>query len=392
VIVLISVDFYVKLWVSIALYITKFKGLLMTSRPVGILIAQLGTPDAPTSQDLRPYLKQFLSDRRVIDYSPLIWQPILRGIILNTRPRRSARLYKRIWLDEGSPLLVYSQKQVEGLQARLGDQYRVILGMRYGNPSIERAMAEFEAEGIDRILVVPMFPQFSCTTTASIYDAVYRAAAGRRCPLFHERKRFVPTLRFVESYFDHPEYIAAMRAHLQERISQLEEAPDKFVITFHGIPKRYIDTGDPYRQQCERTAFLLAQAMGWHAEEWVLCFQSRFGPEKWLEPYTDKTLEELTAQGVKRPFVFSPGFVTDCLETLDELGNEGREQFSEGGGSPQNYVLAPCLNGHPAWLDALAGIIKTNALGWTARFDMTDPLPSHDETMNVAHRESVPSA
>lgn len=336
----------------------------MSIRRIGVLIAQLGTPDAPTPQALKPYLQQFLSDMRVIDYSPFIWQPILRGIILNTRPRRSARLYQRIWMPEGSPLLVYSNQQADGLQARLGDEYRVIVGMRYGNPSIGTALTQLEREGIDRILVVPMFPQFSCTTTASIYDAVYRAAAGRRCPLFHERKRFVPTLRFVEPYFDHPEYIAAMRAHLKERISHLEEAPDKFVITFHGIPKRYIDTGDPYRQQCERTAFLLAQAMGWHAEEWVLCFQSRFGPEAWLEPYADKILEGLAAQGVKRPFVFSPGFVTDCLETLDELGNEGREQFSEGGGSPQNYVLAPCLNAYPRWLDMLADLIYTNSLGW----------------------------
>ena len=336
----------------------------MSIRRIGVLIAQLGTPDAPIPQALRTYLKQFLSDMRVIDYSPFVWQPLLRGIILNTRPRRSARLYQRIWLPEGSPLRVYSNQQVAGIQARLGADYRVILGMRYGNPSIEDALAQLEHEGIDRIIVVPMFPQFSCTTTASIYDAVYRAAAGRRCPLFHERKRFVPTLRFVEPFFDHAAYIAAMRDHLLERMSQLAEAPDKFVITFHGIPKRYIETGDPYRQHCERTAQLLVQTMGWRDEDWVLCFQSRFGPEKWLEPYADKTLEELTGKGVKRPLVFSPGFVTDCLETLDELGNEGRQQFAEGGGSPQNYVLAPCLNAFPGWLDMLAQLVQTNSLGW----------------------------
>jgi ferrochelatase len=336
----------------------------MPSRRIGVLLGQLGTPDAPTAQALRPYLKQFLSDMRVIDYSPLIWQPILRGIILNTRPRRSARLYRRIWLKDGSPLLVYSQQQVDAVQERLGDGYRVLLGMRYGNPSIESAMAQFESEGIHRIVIVPMFPQFSSTTTASIYDAVYRAAAGRRCPLFHQRKRLVPTLRFVEPYFDHPDYIAAMRDHLSECLTNLPQPPDKFVITFHGIPRRYIETGDPYRAQCERTAHLLAEAMNWRDDEWLLCFQSRFGPEAWLEPYTDKTLEELSAHGVQRPFVFSPGFVTDCLETLDELGNEGRDQFVEGGGNAAGYFLAPCLNVAHGWLDALTRLVEVNTLGW----------------------------
>lgn len=346
----------------------------MSPRRIGVLIAQLGTPDAPTPQALRTYLRQFLSDMRVIDYSPLIWQPILRGIILNTRPRRSARLYERIWLPEGSPLLVYSNQQAAGIQARLGDEYRVIVGMRYGNPSIAAALAQLEREGIDRMLIVPMFPQFSCTTTASIYDAVYRAAAGSLNPLFHERKRFVPTLRFVEPFFDHPDYIAALRDHLVEHLSQLAEAPDKFVITFHGIPRRYIEMGDPYRSQCERAAHLLAEAMGWGDDDWVLSFQSRFGPEKWLEPYTDETLKGLAAQGVRRPFVFAPGFVTDCLETLDELGNEGRHQFAEGGGSPQHYVFAPCLNVFPRWLDMLAAVIQTNSFGWEQQVEYAREL------------------
>jgi protoporphyrin/coproporphyrin ferrochelatase len=331
---------------------------------IGVLIAQLGTPDAPTPQALRPYLKQFLSDMRVIDYPPLIWQPILQGIILNTRPRRSARLYQRIWLPEGSPLLVYSKQQVSGVQARLGEGYRVILGMRYGNPSIASAMQTLEQEGINRVIVLPMFPQFSCTTTASIYDAAYTAAAGRRCPLFHDRKRTVPTLRFVEPYFAHPVYIAAMTTRLREHITKLAHTPDKYIITFHGIPNRYIKRGDPYRQQCERTAALLATAMGWRDDEWMLCFQSRFGPERWLEPYTDETLEALAHQGVKHPLVFSPGFTTDCLETLDELGNEGREQFEEGGGHGEDYSLAPCLNAHSAWLDAMASLVRVNSAGW----------------------------
>lgn len=336
----------------------------MPAHPIGVLIAQLGSPDAPTPQALRPYLKQFLSDTRVIDYSPFIWQPILHGIILNTRPRRSAHLVQRIWLAEGSPLLVYSQQQVEGLQVRLGGDYRVVLGMRYGKPSIASAIAQLEAEGIDRVLIVPMFPQYSSTTTASIYDAVYRAAAGRRGLFFNERKRAVPTLRFVEPYFDHPNYIAAMRDHITECLSRLPESPDQYVISFHGIPLRYITTGDPYREQCERTAHLLAQAMGWHDDAWLICFQSKFGPEAWLEPYTEQILEELASQGVRRPFVFSPGFVADCLETLDELGNEGRDLFVKGGGNHEEYCLAPCLNAYPGWLDALSEITKTGSLGW----------------------------
>ncbi len=335
-----------------------------SSSPIGVLVAQLGTPDAPTPQALRPYLKQFLSDRRVIDYHPLLWQIILRGIILNTRPPRSAQLYQRIWLPEGSPLLVYSQQQVVGLQARLGEGFRVVLGMRYGNPSIESAMHSLAAEGIERIIVLPMFPQFSSTTTTSIYDAVYTAAAGRRCPLFHERKRTAPTLRFVEPYYDHPAYIAALTAHLKEQIAAQPTPPDHIVISFHGIPRRYVEEGDPYRHHCEATARLLAEAMGWRGEEWTLCFQSRFGPEKWLEPYTDATLEGLSRRGIRHPLVFSPGFVTDCLETLDELGHEGRAQFAAGGGNPDRFVFAPCLNTHPVWLEALTRLVQTNALGW----------------------------
>ncbi len=326
-----------------------------SDKPIGVLLAQLGTPDAPTPQAVRPYLKQFLSDRRVIDYNPLFWQPVLRGMILRTRPRRSAQLYQRIWLDGGSPLLIYSRKQVAGLQERLGGIYRVVLGMRYGNPSIASALHALEDFGIDRILVVPMFPQYSSTTTASVYDAVYQAAAA---------KRFVPTLRFVEPYFDRPEYIAAMQAHLCAQVAALSEPPDKFVITFHGIPNRYVQTGDPYRRQCERTAALLAAAMSWGDDEWTVCFQSQFGPEAWLHPYTEDVLRALHGQGVQRPLIFSPGFVTDCLETLDELGNEGREQFEEGGGRAEDFHFAPCLNDAPAWLDALAVLVSENALGW----------------------------
>ncbi|MCA9908268.1 MAG: ferrochelatase [Anaerolineae bacterium] len=331
---------------------------------IGVLVAQLGTPDAPTAASLRKYLREFLSDMRVIDYHPLVWQPILNLIILNVRPPKSARLYQRVWLDEGSPLLVYSQRQVTGLQDRLGERYRVILGMTYGEPSIRAALRQFEADDIDRIVVLPMYPQYSSTTTASVYDAVYDAAGGRRSPLAHERKRFVPALRFVPPFADHPAYIAAMQSHLRQIIERLPQPPDHYLLSFHGIPERYARTGDPYREECEHTAQALAQAMDWNEGEWRMTFQSRFGPEPWLQPYTDKTLIGLHAEGIERPLIFAPGFSADCLETLDELGNEGRAQFVEGGGSAESYTCAPCLNDDPAWLDALAQLVETNAQGF----------------------------
>ncbi|MCY4146532.1 MAG: ferrochelatase [Chloroflexi bacterium] len=330
----------------------------------GVLLAQLGTPAAPTAKALRPYLRQFLSDRRVIDYHPLLWKPILHGIILRARPRRSARLYKRIWTDAGSPLLLYTQAQVAGLRARLGADFHVLPGMTYGEPSIKTAIQSLEGMGIERIIVLPMFPQFSSTTTSCVYDAVYRAAAGSTTAFGHDHKRFTPALRFVAPWYNHPGYIRAMQKHLQRQIGQLDAQPDRFVISFHGIPLRYIQTGDPYRQHCEITADLLAAAMGWGDDDWTLSFQSRFGPEAWLEPYTEDVLESLPAQGIERPFVFSPGFVTDCLETLDELGNEGREQFERGGGDPSAYHLAPCLNDNKNFLDCLAELTRENAVAW----------------------------
>lgn len=337
----------------------------MPNHKIGVLVGQTGTPSAPTPAAVRPYLRQFLGDRRVIDYNYFGWQLILNGIILQTRPKRSARLYQRIWLKEGSPLLVYSQKQIAGLQERLGDQFRVILGMTYSEPTIQQAVATLEAEGIDQIIVLPMFPQYSSTTTAAIYDEVFKAAAGRTGAIGHQHKRFIPSLRLVRPYYDDPGFIQALKARLQDSINSLEHEPDHYVISFHGIPRRYVETGDPYRQQSEVTAKLLAAEMGWQDSDWSLSFQSRFGPENWLEPYTEDLLTGLHARGIERPLVFSPGFVTDCLETLDELGNEGREQFESGGGHGEHFHLAPCLNDHPAWLDALAAIVERESLGWT---------------------------
>ena len=332
---------------------------------IGVIIAQLGTPDAPTAGSLRPYLRQFLSDMRVIDYHPLIWQPILRGIVLRVRPRKSAKLYQRIWTDEGSPLLLHSRAQVKALQEKLGCDYRVILGMTYGNPSIGDAVKALERDGIDRILVLPMFPQFSSTTTACIYDAVYRAAAGNLSPWRHDRKRFTPALRFVAPWYAHPAYIRALQTHLEAQINTLPQPPDLVALSFHGIPRRYIQTGDPYLAHCQATADSLAKSMGWRDDQWTLSYQSRFGPEAWLEPYTEELLQELPKRGVRRTLVFAPGFVTDCLETLDELGNEGCDEFVAGGGDAADFTLAPCLNASPGFIDALAQLTLENAAGWT---------------------------
>ena len=230
-------------------------------------------------------------------------------------------------------------------------------------------MSEFEQEGIDRVVVLPMFPQFSSTTTACIYDAAYQAAAGAM-PNWNTRlKRTMPALRFIAPFYDHAGYIAALKRHLQREIQSLPAPPDMFVITFHGIPDRYIRSGDPYREHCERTAELLAEAMAWCDDQWILSFQSRFGPETWMQPYTEDVLEDLHRRGVRRPLVFAPGFVTDCLETLDELGNEGREQFAEGGGNPDHFHLASCLNANSDFMEALAEIVRRNAVDWAAAVD-----------------------
>lgn len=334
------------------------------SAKIGVLVAQLGTPQAPTARALRPYLRQFLSDPRVIDLHPLRWYPILYLLVLTRRPARSAALYANIWTDEGSPLMVHSQAQTRGLQERLGAAYRVVLGMRYGEPSIARAVQSLEREGVERILVFPMYPQFSCATTGSIYDAVTRAALGRRCPWFFDRKRQMPALHFVPPYADHPAYINALKQSVAEAVARLRWTPDRYLITFHGIPQRYVDEGDPYRRQCEETARLLATALGLADDEWTNGFQSRFGKEPWLEPYTEDVLTRLGGQGVRRLVAVCPGFTADCLETLDEIGREGAELFSHGGG--QQFHLVPCLNDHPAWLDAMAAIARQELAGWDA--------------------------
>lgn len=336
----------------------------MKQQKVGVLLAQIGTPSEPTAKAVRPYLKRFLSDRRVVDYHPLLWQPLLQGIILRVRPKRSAKLYQEIWTEQGSPLRIHAYSQQVSLQNRLGDQFRVEVGMGYSEPSIAQAVKALEDDGITRIIVMPLYPQYSSTTTASIYDEVYFAAMGRRSASGSTAKRFVPTLRFADAYYDHPGYIAAAKQHLDQQLQLLETPPDKFFLTFHGIPERYADTGDPYRDQCFVSAHLLAEAMNWTPNQWEICFQSRFGREPWIGPATFDVLTNLAQQGVQRPFMFAPGFASDCLETLHELGIEGREVFKNAGGSVKNFTMVPCLNDHDSWIDFLAEYVRSNAQGW----------------------------
>lgn len=337
---------------------------MSTQAPVGVILAQIGTPAEPSARAVRPYLKRFLSDRRIIDYSPLFWQPLLRGVILRVRPRRSAELYREIWGAEGSPLLTHSLQQKSALQQLLGERYQVELSLAYSEPSMQEAMTRLEQAGVTRVIVLPLFPQYSSTTTASVYDAAAFAALGRQRANGPAPKRFVPALRFVEAYYQHPGYILAMKQHLLRQLQAMEEQPDYYVLTFHGIPKRYEDTGDPYPRQCRETARLLAEVMGWEQDSWELTFQSRFGREEWVGPATNEVLEGLAKRGIRRPVIFSPGLVTDCLETLHELAIEGREQFAAGGGEEGNFTAFPCLNAEAEWLSLLAQLAESNAQGW----------------------------
>jgi ferrochelatase len=320
---------------------------------VGVLLGQVGTPEAPTPKAVRAYLARFLSDRRVVDYPAWLWQPLLRGIILPTRSRKSARLYQRIWTDKGSPLLVESEKQRAALQLALGADYRVVLGMAYAGPTFEKAIDDLLADGIDDVIVLPMFPQYSSATTASVYDAVFAATTDRA----GKARRLVPALRCVRPYYDHPGYIAALRARIEEAAAK-GERPDHIVMTFHGLPERFVNDGDPYKIHCDRTVAALTAAMQWQPSDFTVCYQSRFGPEKWIGPSTADTLKGLQARGIVRPLVVAPGFTTDCLETLDELGNEGRDEFAEGGGDPAQYRLCPCLNDAAGWVETMVDLVK----------------------------------
>lgn len=338
----------------------------MHSERIGIILGQIGTPEQPSAPAVKTYLGKFLSDRRVIDYPAWLWQPLLRGIILRVRPKKSAALYQHIWTDEGSPLMVQSLLQQRGLQSRLGKRFQVELGLSYTAIEPADAIRRLEQSGITKILLLPLFPQYSSTTTASFYEASMLAALGMNGGGAGSGagKRFVPELRLAGAFYDDQEYIEALKQNLQAQIRRLSAEPDRYVLSFHGVPERYVQTGDPYERQCRASARQLASAMGWPEDKWQITFQSRFGKEPWIGPSTADVLLKLHSQGIKRPFVCAPGFVTDCLETLHELGVEGREQFAEGGGDPQSYNAGLCLNDDALWLDFLANYALRHTGGW----------------------------
>ena len=321
----------------------------------GVLLCNLGTPDEPTAPALRRYLGQFLSDHRVVEIPKALWLPILHGIILRVRPAKSAAKYASVWTDEGSPLKVWTAKQAALLQGFLGERgHRVLVrhAMRYGNPSIASQLDALKAEGATRILILPLYPQYSGTTTASVFDAVYAWAA---------RTRHVPELRFVNRYHDHAGYIDALAQRIETHW-QHHGQPDQLVMSFHGVPERTLHLGDPYHCESHKTARLLAERLGLPQDRYQLTFQSRFGKAKWLEPYTEPTLIALAQRGTRRVDVVCPGFTSDCLETLEEINQEAREAFLHAGGQEFHYI--PCLNDSPRWITALSDITQSHLQGW----------------------------
>ena len=327
----------------------------MADKP-GLILVNLGSPDAPTPKAVRKYLFQFLHDKRVIDTSRCIWCPILHGIILRVRPAKSARAYAKVWGEEGSeaPLIAITRAQAKGIAERLGDDVYVDIAMRYGNPSIGDALDRLKAKGCKRIAILPMYPQFAGATTASVYDGVAKALMKRMD---------APELRFLRDYHDDLRYIKALGDSLLDHIKTLDWNPDVILTSYHGLPQSYVDKGDPYQAECIHTTDLLREHLSVTKNRLRVTFQSRFGPKAWLQPYTDKTLEALPGEGVKKVAVMMPGFSADCLETLEEIAIEAHETFEEHGG--EKFTAVPCLNDDPAHLDFLAEIAKEQLLlGW----------------------------
>ena len=329
------------------------------SKP-GLLLVNLGSPDSPTAKDTRRYLAQFLHDYRVIDTSRWIWCPILHGIILPLRPKKSAHAYKSIWHEpaefpgDEAPLIRITRAQAVGVQERLGNEAEVEIAMRYGNPSIGESLDALKEKGCTRIAVLPLYPQFAGATTASVYDGVAMAL---------ERRMDVPELRFLRHYYDDPRFISALAASVDTHLQSLNWTPDVILTSYHGLPQSYVDKGDPYQAECLQTTDLLRQHMGKPESELYATFQSRFGPKAWLQPYTDKTLEALPSSGIKKVAVMMPGFSADCLETLEEIAIEAKESFMEHGG--EEFTAIPCLNADKAHLDLLADLAKERLLsGW----------------------------
>ncbi len=317
---------------------------------IGVLLVNLGSPDAPDTKSVRRYLKQFLSDRRVVEIPPLLWQPILRGIILTTRPRKSAHAYQQIWTPRGAPLTTITADQAENLQQRLGRDVMVAWAMRYGNPSIDDTLKSMTEAGCHRILLAPLYPQYSGATTGSVTDATSAVLAAMR---------WQPALRVLPPYFDNTVHVAALTKSVADALAKLSFKPDAIVASFHSMPERTLQLGDPYHCQCQKTARLLAEALGC---ELLISFQSRLGRAKWLEPATDMTLQRLARDGVKKIAVVAPGFSADNLETLEEIALRGKASFLEAGGSEFAYL--PCLNADEPGMEMLETLIRTELSGW----------------------------
>ena len=315
----------------------------MHQTKTGILLANLGTPDAPTPGAVKRYLRQFLSDKRVVDTSRLLWWPLLRGVILPIRSPRVAKLYQSVWMEEGSPLMVYSRRQQQALAARLPDT-PVALGMSYGSPSLASAVDDLLAQGVEHIVVLPLYPQYSCSTVAAVWDELARILA---------KKRAIPGISFIRDYAEHPDYIHALAASVRASFAVHGE-PDLLLLSYHGIPQRYANQGDDYPQRCRDTTRELVSALGLPPERVMMTFQSRFGREPWLTPYTDETLKMLGEKGTKHIQVLCPGFAADCLETLEEIAVQNREIFLEAGGKQYEYITA--LNADAAHIEMMINL------------------------------------
>jgi ferrochelatase len=327
-----------------------------TPEKTGILLVNLGTPDAPTPKAVRAYLKEFLSDPRVVEIPKPIWWLILNGIILNVRPKKSAAKYARIWMPEGSPLRVYTEKQATLLQGYLGEKTKIPFvvdyAMRYGNPSIPDVLGKLKEKNCQRILIVPMYPQYAASSTATVFDRVFAAL---------QNMRNTPAIRTIKHFHDDAGYIRALAANINGYWMK-HGRPEKLVMSFHGVPQYTLDKGDPYHCECLKTGRLLAQELGLKPEQYTISFQSRFGKAEWVKPYTTATLVELGKQKTGRVDVVCPGFVTDCLETLEEIAIEGKEDFRHAGGGEYHYI--PCLNDRNDWMHALTDLVMANLQGW----------------------------
>ena len=330
-----------------------------------VLLVNLGTPDAPTAQAVKTYLREFLGDPRVVEIPRPIWWLILNGIILNTRPKKSAAKYASIWLPEGSPLLVHTERQTTLLQGYLGERTKgapllVEYAMRYGNPGIPEVLAKLRQQNCQRILLVPLYPQYAASTTATACDVVFGEML---------RMRNLPALRVIKNFHDHPGYIAASAQNIRDYWT-LHGRPDKLVMSFHGLPRLMLDKGDPYHCECRKSARLIAEALELADDQYLVSFQSRLGRAEWLQPYTSATLKELGQKKTGRVDVVCPGFVADCLETLEEIAQEGKEDFLHAGGGEYHYI--PCLNQRPDWIHALTDLVLDNLHGWLDQPDRAE--------------------